>query len=53
VKCLVSRGTPAEFMHFLHTAASSGYDEALKIHYGIDGVAQLECLWRHSNTPQG
>jgi hypothetical protein len=44
VRWLVNRRKPSEFVQFLRTAQSAGYDQALRTHYGIDGVAQLEHL---------
>jgi hypothetical protein len=46
VSYLVSRHPPADFVTFLHLAAKSGYDASLRDVYGIQGLAQLERLWR-------
>ena len=46
VSYLVGRRTPAEFVRFLRLAAKSGSDASLKTVYGIQGLAQLEHLWR-------
>jgi hypothetical protein len=43
---LTARGQPHQFVQFLETASSKGYDDALRSHYSIDGVAELESLWR-------
>jgi len=45
VRFLAERRTPAEFSAFLKRAASHGYDAALREHYDIDGVADLERRW--------
>lgn len=45
VRFLAERRTPADFSAFLKRAASHGYDAALREHYGIDGVADLESRW--------
>lgn len=45
VRFLAERRTPADFTAFLKGAASHGYDAALREHYGIDGVADLERRW--------
>jgi hypothetical protein len=46
VSYLVARRTPAEFVRFLHLAVKSGSEVSLKNVYGIQGLAQLERLWR-------
>lgn len=45
VRFLAERRTPADFSAFLQGAASQGYDAALREHYDIDGVADLERRW--------
>ncbi|MCE9603672.1 MAG: hypothetical protein K8U03_02080 [Planctomycetia bacterium] len=45
VRFLAERRTPADFAAFLKGAASQGYDAALREHYGLDGVADLERRW--------
>jgi hypothetical protein len=46
VRYLVERESPAQFVSFLERSAEVGYDGALRESYGIEGVAQLERLWR-------
>ncbi len=46
VSYLVSRRPAADFVRFLHLATQSGYDASLRDVYGIQGLAQLERLWR-------
>jgi hypothetical protein len=46
VRYFVSRRSPAEFVRFMHLAASQGYDQSLRDVYSIQDVAQLEHLWR-------
>jgi hypothetical protein len=46
VAFLASRRPPSQFVEFAHCAASDGYDAALRKVYGIQGVGQLESLWR-------
>jgi hypothetical protein len=46
---LVERGGKGEFIAFLRTAGTQGYDTALRRHYDIDSVSQLEELW-HRHT---
>lgn len=48
VSFLVGRGTPAQFVRFVELAIDHGYDRALRETYQIDGVAQLEQIWRKS-----
>ena len=48
VSFLVGRGTPAQFVRFIERAIDHGYDRALRETYQIDGVAQLEQIWRKS-----
>lgn len=45
VRFLAERRTPADFAAFLKGAASQGYDAALREHYDIEGVADLERRW--------
>jgi hypothetical protein len=45
VRFLAERRTPADFAAFLKGAASHGYDAALREHYAIEGVADLERRW--------
>lgn len=45
VRFLAERRTPADFAAFLKGAASQGYDAALREHYAIEGVADLERRW--------
>jgi hypothetical protein len=44
VRWLVGRRAPGDFVPFLRTAQSAGYDSALRTHYGINGIAELERL---------
>ena len=46
VSYLVSRRPAADFVRFMHLATQSGYDASLRDVYGIQGLAQLERLWR-------
>jgi hypothetical protein len=46
VEFLVHRGDPIQLISFLEAATERGYDEALRQEYNIDGVAELEALWR-------
>ncbi|MBL9091743.1 MAG: hypothetical protein JNL96_11005 [Planctomycetaceae bacterium] len=50
VRYLTKFRTPADFAAFLKLAASKGYDAALREHYEIDGVADLERRWLASLT---
>lgn len=47
VHFLIERESPAQFVSFLERSGEAGYDLALRESYGIEGVAQLEQLWRH------
>jgi hypothetical protein len=44
---LVARGGKREFIRFLLTADSQGYDAALHQHYGLRSIDQLEAAWRN------
>jgi hypothetical protein len=46
VSYLVSRRSPADFVRFLHLSLKSDCDASFRAIYGIDGLAQLERLWR-------
>jgi hypothetical protein len=46
VQFLVERDEPSKFVPFLELAKEEGYDHALREVYDIDGVVQLETLWR-------
>ncbi len=46
VSYLVSRRPATDFVRFMHLATQSGYDASLRDVYGIQGLAQLERLWR-------
>jgi hypothetical protein len=43
---LALRDDPAKFVEFLNCCEEHGHDEALRQVYAIDGVVELECLWR-------
>lgn len=45
VKYLVERGSPADFVRFLHLADREGYDAALAEVYGLGDVNSLERKW--------
>lgn len=46
VKFLVDRGTPAKFVDFIDNSMVHGHDRALRELYGINGIAELDLLWR-------
>jgi hypothetical protein len=46
VQFLVERNEPSKFIPFLELAKEHGYDRALREVYDIDGVVDLEALWR-------
>lgn len=51
VQYLVERGTPEQFVRFIRSGAASGYEQALRDTYRINGVADLEHRWRqHVNA---
>lgn len=51
VQYLVERGTPEQFVRFVRSGAASGYEQALRDTYRINGVADLEHRWRqHVNA---
>jgi hypothetical protein len=43
---LVRRGSPSQFVRFVKKAQAGSYDLALAAEYSIDGVAELERLWK-------
>jgi hypothetical protein len=43
---LIDRASYKQFLTFLEQATEKGYDVALRKCYGIDGVSQLDRLWR-------
>jgi hypothetical protein len=43
---LLERGDSPQFVEFLNCAQESGYDQALRRIYALDGVNQLERAWR-------
>lgn len=45
VRFLVERESPSHFVKFIQAAKEQGYERALRGHYQIDGVGQLESLW--------
>jgi hypothetical protein len=45
VSFLVRRGTPAQFVRFVRTAADDGYEAAVRDVYGMQGVRDLERRW--------
>lgn len=47
---LVDRDRPATFVAFLRDARGLGYDAALRKHYQIPDIAELERLWRSHET---
>jgi hypothetical protein len=46
VQFLVERDDPSKFIPFLESAKEHGYDYALREVYDIEGIVQLEILWR-------
>ncbi|HJT33184.1 MAG TPA: hypothetical protein VJ783_14165 [Pirellulales bacterium] len=51
VQYLVERGTPEQFVRFIRSGAASGYEQALRDTYRINGVTDLEHRWRqHVNA---
>jgi hypothetical protein len=50
IQFLVKCDEPGRIVGFAETARDRGYDHALKAHYGIDGVADLERKWCHYAT---
>lgn len=46
VEFLVRRRGPETLLAFVQLAAQSGYDAALRRIYGLDGIADLERVWR-------
>jgi hypothetical protein len=49
---LVKRVSPSQFVRFVKSARTNGYDRALNEEYSIADVAQLERLWRPQATRQ-
>jgi hypothetical protein len=45
VRYLVGRGTPEQFVRFVRSAASDGYESAVRDVYGLRGVHELERRW--------
>lgn len=45
VSFLVRRGTSAQFVRFIRTAADDGYEAAVRDVYGLQGVRDLEHRW--------
>ena len=43
---LVGQGTPPQFIRFVKATQQAGIDTALRQHYKIDGVADLEARWK-------
>lgn len=52
VKYLVARGSPTDFVRFLHLAEKEGYDAALTAVYRLGGVHVLEREWLASTLGQ-
>ncbi len=50
VNLLVQQNEPAQLVHFVELALDEGYDRALKRCYGIDGIFELERMWRTAAT---
>lgn len=48
VELLLHRGSAEVLLSFLEMANQSGYDVALRTHYGLDGIGDLEPVWRES-----
>lgn len=46
VRFLSQRESPVSFVQFLEQSRTAGYDQALRDVYQIDGVTELERLWR-------
>lgn len=46
VAYLVRKDSPERLVQFLEAAERSGYDAALREHYGIDGASALRPAWR-------
>jgi hypothetical protein len=47
---LVRRGTPEQFVNFLHSSLEKGYETALRDTYRIASVAELERAWNSDLT---
>ncbi|HUY87792.1 MAG TPA: hypothetical protein VMV10_03565 [Pirellulales bacterium] len=45
VRFLVERNTPERFVSFVRSAAKSGYEQALRDDYQINGIQELELRW--------
>jgi hypothetical protein len=43
---LVGQGTPPQFIRFVKATQQTNIDTALRQHYKIDGVAELEARWK-------
>jgi hypothetical protein len=49
---LVQRGSPSQFVRFVKTATTGGYDRALADEYAIAGVGELERIWKSQARQQ-
>lgn len=49
VRFLVGRTKPAKFLDFVEASGTLGYDAALREHFGIRNVAELERAWLQSH----
>jgi hypothetical protein len=47
---LVNRGSPSQFVRFVKQATYCGYDRALREAYNIEGIGELEKLWRYDTA---
>jgi hypothetical protein len=54
VRFLVEQRSPAAFVDFVDEALREGYDPALRRHYGVDNVGELDRRWRawHAGADQ-
>lgn len=48
-KFLIEQENPKRFVEFIEQATRQGYDAALREYYGIDGVSELDRMWRRQS----
>ncbi len=53
VSFLSNRQTSSSFPEFVKAAMDHGYDDALRQHYKINGVAELQTLWHQDRATHG
>jgi hypothetical protein len=57
VEFLVERESPQQFLKFAESATATGYDAAIREHYGLNGIDELERAWlsasasAHADSP--